>query len=169
MAVSVCTCSIRAVRNPLMAEYSAPSVNTTCHIAYRALIAVSCFLFALSVFYFKRTCWRCGQLWPYVRMGSLGTHWKWYCNAMCDAAKITPCVPNTCAQNAIFSLLIRHIIRSRQIHVAIDNPSLVPSITRLTSSSNFWNYLCVADDVSHTESLQSNSCWGFSHLYISKM
>jgi len=87
------------------------------------------------------------------------------CKAMGDAAKIAPRVPFTCAQNAILSLLIIHIIPSRQIYVAIDNPSLVLSVSCLTTSSFLWNYVPAADDVSHTENLQSNGCWWSSHVY----
>jgi hypothetical protein len=39
-------------------------------------------------------------------MGLLGTRWHRNCNAMSDAAKISPCVNSTCAHNAILSLLI---------------------------------------------------------------
>jgi len=84
---------------------------------------------------------------------------------MGDAVKTTPCVPSTCAQNAILSLLIIHIIPSRQIYVAIDNASLVPSVSCLTTSSCLWNYVRAADDVSHTDNLQSNGCRCISHLY----
>jgi len=84
---------------------------------------------------------------------------------MGDIEKISPCVPSTCAQNAILSLLIIHIIPSNQIYVAIDNPSLVPSISCLTTSSYLWNYVRAADDDSDAENLQSNGCRCFSHLY----
>ena len=87
---------------------------------------------------------------------------------MGDVAKISPRVPSTCAQNVILSLLIIQIIPSRQIDVAIDNPSLFPSISCLTTSSYLWNYVRAADDVSHAENLQSNSCRCFSHLYKSR-
>jgi hypothetical protein len=56
------TCSIRAVTDTPVADYSAPGVDTTCQIAYRPPIAVSPFLLALSVSYFKYTLWLCGQL-----------------------------------------------------------------------------------------------------------
>jgi hypothetical protein len=129
-------------------------------------------------------------------MGSLGTYLHRDCNAMGDAAKISPrvpstceenailslliikdCkamgdvgnisphVPSTCAQNAILSLLIIHIIPRRQIYVAIDNSSFVPSISCLTTSSYFWNDMRAADNISHAENLQSNGCRCFSHLY----
>ena len=87
------------------------------------------------------------------------------CKAMGDAAKISPRIPSTYAQNAILSLQIIHIIPSRQIYVAIDNPSLVPSISCLTTSSYLWNDVHTADNISHTENWQSNGCWCFSHLY----
>jgi hypothetical protein len=92
-------------------------------------------------------------------MGSLGTRMHLDCNAMGDVAKISPRVPSTCAQDAILSLLIIHIIPSRQIYVAIDNPSLVPSISCLGTSSYLWNYMRAADDVSDAETLQSNGYW----------
>jgi hypothetical protein len=86
------------------------------------------------------------------------------CKVMGDAAKISPCVPSTWAHNAILSLLIIHIIPSHQIYVAIDNPSLVPSVSCHTTSSYLWNYLRAADDVFHTENLQNNCCQCYSHL-----
>jgi hypothetical protein len=87
------------------------------------------------------------------------------CKAMGDAAKITPRVLSTCAQNAILSLLIILIIPSRQIYVAIDNPSFVPSVSCLTTSSYLWNDVRAADNISHAENLQSNGCRCCSHLY----
>jgi hypothetical protein len=45
----------------------------------------------------------------------MGTHLHQDCNAMGDAAKTSACIPSTSAQNAIHSLLILHIIPSRQI------------------------------------------------------
>jgi hypothetical protein len=91
-------------------------------------------------------------------MGSLGTRWDQDCNAMGDTAKTTPHVPSITAQNAILSLLIIHIIPSHQIYVAIDNPSLVPSISCPTTSNDLWNSLRAADNVSHVENLLSNGC-----------
>jgi len=84
---------------------------------------------------------------------------------MGGAAKISPRVPSTCVQNAILTLLIIQIIPSRQIYVAIDNPSLVPSVSCLTTSSYNWNSVCAADDVSFTETLQTNGCRCFAHLF----
>jgi hypothetical protein len=60
LAVSDWTRSVRAVRETPVANYSAPGVNTTGCVAYRPAIAVSQFLLALSVSYFKHTLWRCG-------------------------------------------------------------------------------------------------------------
>jgi len=106
MAPSEWTRSVRAVRYTPVADYSTPGVNSTRCIPYRPLIAVLPFLLVLSVSYFNRSLWYCGQLWTYVGMGSLGTRLHWDCNTMGDAAKISPRVPSTCAQNAILSLLI---------------------------------------------------------------
>jgi len=166
MAPSEWTRSIRAIWDTPVADYSAPSINTTLRVAYRPPMGVSPFLLTLSVSYFKRTLWHWGQLWPYIGMGSLGMRLHRDCNAMGDTAKISPRVPSTCAQNAILSLLIIHIIPSRQIYVAIDNPSLIPSICCLNTSSYLLNYVRAADDVSHAEHLQGNGCQCFSHLYI---
>jgi hypothetical protein len=58
MAQSECTRSVKAVKDTLVADYSAPSLNTTGLVAYRPPIAISPFLLALSVSYFKRTLWR---------------------------------------------------------------------------------------------------------------
>jgi len=74
MAPSEWTCSDRAVSDTPVADYSVAAVNTTHQVAYCPPIAVLPFLLALSVSHVKQTLWRCGQLWPYVGMGSLGTH-----------------------------------------------------------------------------------------------
>jgi len=71
--------------------------------------------------------------------------------AIGDTAKISPLIPSPCTQNAILFLPIIHIIPSRQICVAIDNPSLVPSVCCVTASCYLWNYLRTGDDVSHAE------------------
>jgi hypothetical protein len=84
---------------------------------------------------------------------------------MGDTVNISPRIPSTCAQNGILSLLIIPNIPSHQIDVAIDSPSLFPSIFCLTTSSYLWNYVCAANNVSHAENLQSNGCQCFSHLY----
>ena len=84
---------------------------------------------------------------------------------MGEAAEISPCFPYTCAQNAILSLLVIHIIPSRQIYEAIDNPWLVSSVACLTTSSFLGNLVHAADDVSHSENLQTDSWRWFSHLY----
>ena len=76
-------------------------------------------------------------------MGSLGRPLDQDCNAMGDTAIISPRIPSTCAQNAILSLLMILIMPSHQINVSIDNPSLVPSVTCLTTSSYLWNYMFV--------------------------
>jgi hypothetical protein len=84
---------------------------------------------------------------------------------MGDTVKIASCVPSTCAQHAILSLLITHIIRSRKIYVAIDNPSFVLSDSCLTTSSYLWNDVRAADNISQVKNLQSNGCQCFSHVY----
>jgi hypothetical protein len=48
--------------NTPVADYSAPGVNAMRRVAYRPPIAVSPFLLALSVSYFKQTLWFWGQL-----------------------------------------------------------------------------------------------------------
>jgi hypothetical protein len=98
-------------------------------------------------------------------MGSLGTRLDCNCNAMGDVAKISPRIPSTCAQNAILSLLIIHIIASRKIYVAIAYPLLALSVSCDTTSSYLWNYLRAADDVSDYENLQGDGCQCFSHMY----
>ena len=84
---------------------------------------------------------------------------------MGDAVKSLPRIPSPCVQNAILALIIILIIPSRQIYVAIDNPSLVLSVSCLATSSYRWDYVRTADDVIHTENLQRNGCGCFSHLY----
>jgi hypothetical protein len=147
------------VRDTPVADDSKPGINTTLGVASRYPTAVLLFLLALSRFNFKRTLWRCGQLSPYVRMGSYCTSLHRDCNGMGDIAKISPCIPSTCAPNEIPSLLNIHIIPSCQIYVGINNPSLFPSVSCLTTSRYRWNYVCAANDVSHAENWQSDGCW----------
>ena len=101
-------------------------------------------------------------------MGSLGTRLHQDCNAMGDIAKISPRVPSTCAQDAILSVLMIHIIPGHQIYVAIDNPSLVQSVSCLTTGGYLSNYVRASDDVSHAENLQGNGCRCLTHLYKSR-
>ena len=63
----------------------------------------------------------------------------WYWKVMGDAAKISPRILTTCAQNATLSLLITHIITCHEMNVAVDHPSLVPSVASLTTSSYLRN------------------------------
>jgi hypothetical protein len=148
-----------------VADSSMPSVDTMRCIVYHPPITVSLSLRVLSVSYFNQSHWRCGKLGQYFGMGSLGTRLHRDCNAMGDVANISPRVPSPCVQNAILCFLIIHIIPSRQIDVAIDNPSLVPSVSCLTTSSFLGNYVRAADNISDVENLQSNGCWCFSHLF----
>jgi hypothetical protein len=87
------------------------------------------------------------------------------CKALGEAAKISPRIPSTCEQNAILSLLIMHIVPSRHIYVSIDNLSLVPSVSCLTTSIYLWNEVRTAKNISHIENMRSNRCLCFSHLY----
>jgi hypothetical protein len=87
------------------------------------------------------------------------------CKAMGDTSNISPRDSSTCAQYAILSLLIIHIIPSRQIYVAIANPSFVPSVSFLTTSSYQWNDARAANNISHPENMQINSSRCLSHLY----
>ena len=106
MAPSQWTGSVRALRDTPVADYCAPGINSTRRIPYRPLIAVSPCLLVLSVCNFKQSLWHCGQQWPYVGMGSLGTRLHRDYNAMGDTAKISPRVSSTRAQNAFLSILI---------------------------------------------------------------
>ena len=165
MALLDWTCSVRAVKDTTGADHSIPGVNSTCHVPYCPLIAVSPFLLVLSVTYFKRSLWHCGQLWPYIGMGLLGTHLHQDHNAMSDSARISPRVPSTCAQHAILLLLIIHLIPRRQMFGAIDNPSLTPSVSCLTTCSYLWNSVPAANSVSHAENLQQNGYQCVCHFY----
>jgi len=115
-------------------------------------------------------------------MCSLGPRLHRDCNAIGDAAKITPRVPSTCTQHAIlslliildckvmgdagnisprvpspcahstnFALLIIHIIPCHQIYVHIDNPSFIPSVSCLATSSYLWTDVRATDNTSHAE------------------
>jgi len=165
MAPSEWTRSIRAVRDTPVTEYATPGISTTRRVVYRPPIAVSPFRSVVFVSSFKQSLWRCGQLWLWVRIGSLGTRLHRDCNAMGDAVQISPRVPSAGVPNATLTWLIIHIIPSRQIYVAIDNPSVVPSVSGLNTHSYLWDYVRAANNVSHAENLQGNSCWCFSHLY----
>jgi len=165
MAVSPWTRPNRAVREIPVAADSAPGFNTTCRGAYHPGITVSPFLRTLSVSYFEQTLWHCGKLGRYVGMSSLGMHVHRDYNAIGHAAKNFPRVPSTSVEIAIPSLQIIHIIPSRQISEAIDNPSLVPSISPLTTCTYLWNHTLVADDVSNTDNFQSHGCRCLSQLY----
>ena len=97
-------------------------------------------------------------------MDSFGTRLHRDCNAMGHPVETSPCIPSTSAHNAILSVLLIHIIPSHQIYEANDNPSLVPSIPCLTTTSYLWNYLRTACNVSHTEHLQLCGCQCISHM-----
>ena len=86
--------SVRAVRDTPGADDSAPGVNTTHRVTYRPPNAVSPFLLALSVSDFQQTLSHCGELLPYVGMGSLGTRLHRNGNAMGDAAEPSPRDPS---------------------------------------------------------------------------
>ena len=144
MAPSEWTRSVRAIRDTQVADYSAPGINSACRIPYRPLIALSPFLLILSVSYFKRSLWHCGQLCPSVRMGSLGTRLHRDCNAMGDTAKISPRVPSTCAQNAILSLLI--IRDCKAMGDAAKMSPRVPSTCAQNFNSLFTNYTGLQGD-----------------------
>ena len=164
MAPSEWTPSIRAIRDTPVEDESVASVNTTRRVAYPPPIEVALCLLNLSVSYCNLRLWGCGQLWPYIQMCSLGMHLHRDCKAIGDAAKGSRPVAFTCVENAILSLLIIHIIPSYQIYVAIENPSLVPSVSCDTTISYLWNSVRAADDVSHADNWQSNRCHCFSHM-----
>ena len=84
---------------------------------------------------------------------------------MGDATKISRRVPSICPYNSILSLPIVHIIPRRQIYVAIDNPSLLPSLSYPATSTYPWNEVRTADNISHADDFQSNGCRCISHLY----
>ena len=73
---------------------------------------------------------------------------------MGDTVNISPRVSSPVVQNAILFLLIIHIIPSRQIYVAIDNPSLVLSVSCLTTSSYLWNELPATYNISLAETCE---------------
>jgi hypothetical protein len=101
MGTSEWTRTVGAVRDTQVVDYSTPSINATHCIAYRPPIPISPFLLTLSVSYSKQTLSHCGQLWPYVGMGLVGTHWHWDCIAIGDAANISPHVPSTLSSRSV--------------------------------------------------------------------
>jgi len=76
MAPSEWTPSVCAVRDTLLADYTAPGANPTQCVTCHPPITVSPFLLALLVSYYNWTLWRCGHMWPYVGMSSFGTSAK---------------------------------------------------------------------------------------------
>jgi hypothetical protein len=80
---------------------------------------------------------------------------------MGDAGNISPRIPSACAQNAILSLLIIHIILRRQIYVAIDNPSFIPSVSCITTRSYLSNAVRTANNISHAESCKATAAGAF--------
>jgi hypothetical protein len=84
---------------------------------------------------------------------------------MGDAVKITPHIPFTSAQFAIFSLLIIPIIPRSLIQVAIANRSLILFISCLTTNRYIWNDVRIARNVSHADNLQRNRCDWFCPMY----
>jgi len=83
---------------------------------------------------------------------------------MGDAVTTSPHVHSTCTQNTILSLLIIHIIPGYQINVAIDNPSLVPFVSCLTTLCYLCNSVCAAD-ISPAQEQQSICCRCCAYFY----
>jgi len=106
--------TVRAVRDTPVADYSALCINTIHRVAYHPQIAISPVLLTLSVSYFKHTLWRCGQMWPYVGMGTLGTRLHRDCNAMTDTAIISPRVPSTLPSRSVGRRWENMILRGRE-------------------------------------------------------
>jgi hypothetical protein len=81
--------------------------------------------------------------------------------AMGDAAQTSPRARSTCANNAILCLLLVHVIPRRQIYVASDNPSLIPSISCLKTSCYLWNSMHAADHGFHAETFEKTTAGAF--------
>jgi hypothetical protein len=142
MAPSKWMRSIRAVRETPVVDYSTPGLNATRRIVSLLLSAVSLILCGLSVSYFKWSPWCFGQLWPDVRIGSFVTRLHWDCNATGDTAKMSRHVPSTCTLNATLCVFIIHSIPCHQIYVARDHPSLIQSISCLTTIKYISGIMC---------------------------
>jgi len=70
MAPSEWTRSVSTVRDTVVIDDSVPGVNTMRGVVHLPPIVVSLSLRILSIFYFKRSLWRCSQLsQQYVGMG----------------------------------------------------------------------------------------------------
>jgi len=74
-------------------------------------------------------------------------------------------VSYTCVQNWILSFLTKPIIGSHQGKMAIDNASLVLSMSYSTPSNSLCNHVIPANDVSPAENVKINSCQCFPRLY----
>jgi len=78
-----------------------------------------------------------------------------------DTEEISPRGPSTCVQNATLSLMMILIIPSCQIYVAIDNLSVVCSVSCHTTRTYLRNYFRTADDVFHIEKLPATAAVDF--------
>jgi len=107
MPVSECTRSIRAVSDTPVTNYYVPGFNSIRRVPFHPLMPVSSFHLILWVYYFEWSLLRCGHLWPYVTMDSVGTHFHRDCNALGDIAKWFSLIPSTCLPNVILSILFK--------------------------------------------------------------
>lgn len=97
--------------------------------------------------------------WVHWVNASIGiAMWWWRCENIALNSIFT--------QKAILSVLIICIILCHLIYVAIGNQSCLPDISCHTTRENLCNYVHAADNVSHTENLESHSCRWISYLYI---
>jgi len=158
VALSERTNAIRAARDTPVADESAPvqqypvlrRISPSIHCSKDSSHSVGFILLMHTLALWPTVTTRRNGLIVYVT----GLHRDH--NGAGDAAKISPRVPSTCAQNTILSLLIIHIIPSAQIYVAIYNPSLVPSVLCLTTTSYLWNDMHAADNVFYAENAEKH-------------
>jgi len=157
-------CPVSAGWDSPVTDDSIPGIETTQSVSFGPPIAASPCLLLLSLPYFKRWLWLCGQLLRYFGLRSFGMCLHWDCNPMRDTANISSCLPSTSAQIPFDSLLIIHIILMIQCNMVIENPLLVPSVSCFITHCYPWNSVCTTDNVSHAENLQINRCQRFSNL-----
>ena len=83
MAALEWTSCFGAGRGTPAPNYSVPGVNSMCHVTYPSPNAAALYLLALLASCFNQPLWLWSKLWPYIGMGSLGTHLHQDCNEWC--------------------------------------------------------------------------------------
>jgi hypothetical protein len=88
----------------------------------------------------------------------------WHCNVIGNDTKNSPHVSSICLQTTTIFLSILPINSTYQVNIAIENTSLVPFVSSLTTGCYIWNAMWVADNITDTENLKINGFKSGSQL-----